>query len=194
MEKKYVLLKPTTVINGAQCHRIQAVRDFADIRKGTIGGYVETEENLSHEGNCWIYDNAAACGKSRVHGDAIIYDEAIIADNALVSGSAKVHDEALVKENASVLGQAELQGMSTVGGSAIVCGRCLICDESVVSGDTVLADCLLVQGSAALSEGVYSHGVITENGKKEEWKGPFVDDDHINKAVFGAIDAPDKEK
>ena len=38
--------------------RVKALRDFADIRKGDVGGFVDGEHNLSHEGNCWIYDCA----------------------------------------------------------------------------------------------------------------------------------------
>jgi hypothetical protein len=50
MKKKYELIKSD--IPGL--YRIKAVRDFSDVKKGDIGGYVESEDNLSHEGDCWV--------------------------------------------------------------------------------------------------------------------------------------------
>ena len=31
-----------------------------DVHQGDLGGFVESERNLSQEGSCWIYDNALA--------------------------------------------------------------------------------------------------------------------------------------
>ncbi len=31
---------------------IKALKDFADIKTGTLGGFIEKEDNFSHEGNC----------------------------------------------------------------------------------------------------------------------------------------------
>ena len=39
-----------------------ACKDFGNIKKGDFGGYVESEKNLSHEGNCWVYDGAKVYG------------------------------------------------------------------------------------------------------------------------------------
>ena len=42
MEKKYKLLKNDTVtVIGRTLYRIEALRDFANVRKGDKGGYVE---------------------------------------------------------------------------------------------------------------------------------------------------------
>ena len=59
MEKKYRLLENDTItVSGRTLYRIEALRDFADVRIGDRGGYVESEKNLSHEGDCWVYDDA----------------------------------------------------------------------------------------------------------------------------------------
>ncbi|MBB4077294.1 hypothetical protein GGR08_001625, partial [Bartonella fuyuanensis] len=31
----------------------QALKDFDDIKAGDLGGFIEKEVNLSHDGNCW---------------------------------------------------------------------------------------------------------------------------------------------
>lgn len=58
--------------NSSTLHRIVALRDFGDVRKGDIGGWIENENNLSHDDDCWVYDNAEVCGEARVYGDAVI--------------------------------------------------------------------------------------------------------------------------
>ena len=47
--------------------RIVATRDFGSVKAGDIGGWIEKESNLSHEGNCWVYDNGAVYGNGRVY-------------------------------------------------------------------------------------------------------------------------------
>lgn len=84
-DTKYILLKNDTIkVNGHTLYRIQAVKDFSDVKKGDIGGYIESEENLSHENDCWVYDDA------KVYGNAEVYGSASITENAEVYGDAKV--------------------------------------------------------------------------------------------------------
>lgn len=71
MEKKYRLLEnDTKKVNGRTLYRIEALKDFAGVKKGDKGGYVEKEENLSHKGNCWVYGNARVFGYAEVSGYA----------------------------------------------------------------------------------------------------------------------------
>ena len=65
-------------------YRITALRDFGTIKKGTIGGKVEGPDNLSHEGNCWVYGNA------RVSGNAVVSGNAQVSGDAWVSGDNRV--------------------------------------------------------------------------------------------------------
>ena len=58
MNKKYELTDETIIYNGRKLYRIRALKDFANIKKGDLGGYIESEYNLSQNGNGWIYDNA----------------------------------------------------------------------------------------------------------------------------------------
>ena len=111
--KKYKLLPKSE--NGL--HRIEALRDFSDVKKGDIGGYVESESNLSHLGNAWIYDDTRVYGNARVSGDAEVYGD------ARVFGSAKVYGDARVFGNAEVYGDARVFGSARVFGFAIVSGN-----------------------------------------------------------------------
>lgn len=49
--KKYRLTDESLVLcYGKKLYRIEALKDFGDIRKGEKGGFVESEDNLSQEG------------------------------------------------------------------------------------------------------------------------------------------------
>ena len=50
--------------------RIKALRDFGNVAKGDIGGWIEGEKNLSHEGNAWVSGYACVFGDAWVSGDA----------------------------------------------------------------------------------------------------------------------------
>lgn len=50
MDKKYELTNETMRHLGRTLYRIRALRDFRHIKAGESGGWIEKEENLSHEG------------------------------------------------------------------------------------------------------------------------------------------------
>ena len=81
MEKKYILTEETKEVGGHILHRIQAVRDFGGVQKGDLGGWVESEENLSHDGDCWISSNGEVFGDGWVSGDGEVYDNGRIFGN-----------------------------------------------------------------------------------------------------------------
>ena len=70
--KKYRLTEETTKVGNRTLYRIQALRDFGNVTKGDIGGYIESEKNLSQDGNAWVYGNARVYGDARVYGNADI--------------------------------------------------------------------------------------------------------------------------
>ena len=59
-----------TNIFGTKLFRIKALIEFGNVKAGELGGFVEKEENLNHEGNAWVYGNARVCGDARVYGNA----------------------------------------------------------------------------------------------------------------------------
>jgi len=88
--KKYELTNETLEWNGCTLHRIRALRDFGDVRTGDLGGWVESEHNLSHEGNCWLYDDAKAYDGAWLAGEAKAYDSAELIDHAHAFGNARL--------------------------------------------------------------------------------------------------------
>ena len=124
MEKKYRLLENDTITVGNRTlYRIEALRDFADVEKGDKGGYVESEDNLSHDGNCWVYGNARVCGDAWVYGDARVYGNAWVYGDARVYGNVRVYGDARVSGNVRVSGDACVSGNACVYGNAHVSGN-----------------------------------------------------------------------
>ena len=89
MEKKYELIPS----DKEGLYRIKALKDFGNVKKSDIGGYVESENNLSQLGDCWIYDNAVVVGNAKVCDNAEVSGNARIWGNAEVSGDAIISSD-----------------------------------------------------------------------------------------------------
>ena len=88
-QKKYELLKNDTITapNGKTLYRIKALIDFGVVLAGSLGGYIEKEDNLTHTGNAWVYGDARVYGNARVSGDARVYGDAQVSGDTRVSGN-----------------------------------------------------------------------------------------------------------
>ena len=105
--KKYELTSEfVTNASGEKLFRIKALVAFGNVEKGELGGFVENENNLSHNGNAWVTDNAWVTGNARVTDNACVTDNARVTDNACVTGNARVTGNAWVTDNACVTGNA----------------------------------------------------------------------------------------
>ena len=62
--KKFELTSDFITFLGKKLFRIRALIEFGDVKAGELGGYVEKEENLDHDGNAWVYGNAQVCGNA----------------------------------------------------------------------------------------------------------------------------------
>lgn len=104
--KKFELVENLTLYhNGGLLYRIRALKNFGDVKKGDIGGWVESEKNLSQKGLCWIYDDAKVSDKARVSENAHIMDLAVVDSNACVYGTAGVCDLSHITDYATVRGK-----------------------------------------------------------------------------------------
>jgi hypothetical protein len=56
--KKYEFTDETIDFCGRKLTRIRAVIDFGSVKAGNLGGFIEKESNLSHDGNAWVSGNA----------------------------------------------------------------------------------------------------------------------------------------
>ena len=125
--KKYELTDETKVFKGVELHRIKALESFGNVKKGELGGWIESEKNLSQCGDAWVgghatvFGNAVVCENATVYGDAEVGGKAEVGGDAWVGGDATVSDNAWVDDNATVSGNATVRGNAWVSGNARVC-------------------------------------------------------------------------
>lgn len=147
--KKYKLTDETIIHQGKKLYRIEALKDFSGVRKGNLGGYVESEHNLSHNGDCWIAnsalvfdgasvsgnacvcDYAIVCGTSSIEQNAIVYGHAFIRDsyvldNSAVSDYAKLDNCVTVSEDSTIEGHVEIVNGIEIGNGTYLKGKCKI--------------------------------------------------------------------
>lgn len=142
MGKKYKLTDETINLNGVTLYRIEALKYFGEIKKGDKGGFIESENNLAHEGDAWVSDNA------HVYGDACVFNNAHVYGNAFVSGYAQVYGDAFVYGNAWLYDNTRVCGYARVADNARVYGDANVCDDSSVFGSACVYDNAHVYGDA----------------------------------------------
>ena len=164
--KKYELVKSDSIVhNGRTLYRIRALKDFWTspvqmVSEGDLGGYIESENNLSQEGYCWIYDNAKVYGNAKVYDNAGIYgkakicdysqvyESAIVSDSTFICGHAKIYGNAKIYESAVVTGKAQIYNNAQVHGFAVVCGKAKICNFAQIYDSACVSDEAEVCGSS----------------------------------------------
>lgn len=134
-------------------HRIRSlVKVDERVPAGTLGGFIQSEGNLSQEGRCWIYDHAICCEDAEVNEDAGLFDGAMARGSALVTGNACLYDRAVaegnccirsgeIKEDARVAGDAVINESVIDGLAPLIAGQCSIYGE--VRGLFVIKDNVL---------------------------------------------------
>lgn len=177
--KKYKLdLTDSKIVNGKTVYRIIAIKDIIIDKKivvkvGDKGGYVESENNLSHEGNCWIYDkavvfdnaklydNAVMYDNSKMYENAVMYDDTILFDNVVVYGEAELSDEVCVYDNVKIYGNSIISGFVKIYDNAEIYGYAKIKDFVRIYDNAKICDKAYVLGRTK----VCKNAVISEEQK-----------------------------
>lgn len=148
--KKYELLNiATKLTNGTVVRRIQALQDITNsegvtiARAGELGGWIESERNLSHSGGAWVSDTAVVSGRASVLEDAV------------VNGNARVSGEACITNQALVTGNAWVTGHTVVAGSAIVGDSSRVLEYAKVTQGARLYDTSVARGMSRVGGTVY---------------------------------------
>lgn len=177
-QKKYILLEDVTRLVGlTKVFRIRALRDFGDVKAGDLGGFIEKEENLSHEGGCWVggnatvldyakiyenaqaYGNAMICSYAKVYGNAQVYGNSMISGDAQVYGNARIRDFAMVFSNAQVYEDAQIFGEAWISGNAKVYGNAQVFDQADVRDNAI------VRANSKIFKSAVVHGDRTVTGE-----------------------------
>lgn len=165
--KKYGFTNETITCNGHKLHRIVALRNFAEIDIGELGGFIEGESNLSQDDDfSWIDINAKVYGDALVTDDARVYDYAEVYDNATichraqVAGCAKVFGSSFIWGDCLVDGRAHISGNARISGAALIMGSANISGETSISGDAAIGDNSVIKANTKITMGTYVDACI----------------------------------
>ena len=177
VEKKYeLLLDNTFTIGTITLYRIRALRDFGTVKKGDLGGFVQSEKNLSHEGTCWLHDFSKSYHSGLVEKDAQIHHKAEVRNFAIATDFATMWDYSALEGNSVLGGHAKTKNWSTVGDDsrvteyaiitqhAITGGRARVGGNVLVGGYVHIRGQAKVDGNGTISGGIYIHGNSTISG------------------------------
>ena len=139
---KFKLTDECITFSNRKLYRIEALKDFSDVKKGEKGGFVENERNLSQENNCWIYDDA------KVFDNASVFENATVSENACIKDNASVFGNAIVSGNAKIYGYAKIYGISLIYENAIVCENAKVYEfAKVYSNAEIFSDATVISDS-----------------------------------------------
>lgn len=168
-QRKYILTEESKMIEisagEVEVFRILADRDFGTIKEGTYGGFVQSEDNLSHEGDCWIYDDAivfedaAVYRNAKIQNTAHVFGRATITDDAIIRDMAAVKDEAVIEGHAIISGYATVQDSASVAEFAQVRDWAVIANETRITGKVIITQSAIVRGSPWLT----GHVIVEDN-------------------------------
>ena len=145
MAKNWKIRKDLSIeVCGHTLFRIECTQDFKEIKAGTLGGFIEKEENL--DGDAWVSDDAQVYGNAQVSGDARVYGNAQVSGDARVSGKAQVYGNAWVFDDARVYGNAWVCGNAWVFDDAQVYGNAWVCGDAQVYGNAQVSGDARVYG------------------------------------------------
>lgn len=157
MNKKYILTDETRLVEGRTLHRIKALAGFdagfLKVKAGELGGWIQSEENLSHEGTAWVFDDACIMDSGKIVNSAKVYETAIVRDKAVVAGTAVVCEHALIRDTAVVFGHALVGGNAIVGGTSGVFGNAHVDGHAYIRGDAKVYEDAVVTGGTTVITG-----------------------------------------
>lgn len=141
VQRKYDFAGETKEFSGHTLHRIRAVRDIETpqgiVKSGCLGGWVESEKNLSHDGGAWVGE------------EAMVYGNALVDENASARWFSQVCDDAIITGNAMLIG------------SARIFGRACVMDNVEVYWDNQFC------GDTMVSDAVYDHGIVMHTPERD---------------------------
>lgn len=170
-DKKYELVPETvTEFYSKSMYRIRALKDFSDVKKGQFGGYVESEENLSQLGNCWIYDNSIVGLGSRV------IHNAVVKGNSTVIGYSEIKDNAIIDDSSHIDNSSIISDQSKVIRSFITNGSAVAL-KSVVRNSLVEQSSMVIDSAIGpdvrIKNGADIRFNVSDNGDYVVYKAPM---------------------
>ena len=100
---KIVVDKSRIYNSKVKVYRIEAIKNFSDVKKGDKGGYVSDLSSIGQSGKSWVYDDAIVSGPARVTANATVHGNSHIMSNVRLRGDAQIKDMIIQNDKKSDL-------------------------------------------------------------------------------------------
>lgn len=178
---KEVILTSKKYINNRLVIKEHILKQIIRLSDGLIGGYIESEENLSHSGTCFVYDNAMLCGNVIVTDNASVFGNAFLQGDVLLSGKSKVYENALlignikIGKSTSIYGYAfiysankteeyiNIYGYIQIYNNAVIYDRVNIEGSVSIFGNSFVATNTTLKGRISIGDKVIVYGSYIED-------------------------------
>ena len=100
---KIVVDKSRIYNSKVKAYRIEAIKNFSDVKKGDKGGYVSDLSSIGQSGKSWVYDDAIVSGNARITADATVRGNSHIMSNVRLRGDAQIKDMIIQNDKKSDL-------------------------------------------------------------------------------------------
>lgn len=184
---KYALTKNTKTYSTKKLHQIVALESFGKVNKGDLGGWIESEANLSQDGLCWIEQNVLVFGDGRVLDNAYISGDVIVngivknyvsieSINTHIRSGAIIEDDVMLRNSSGfisgkVSGAVLVEGYCNIDSWAEITDSVYLINSNIfggkISGETILDSCT-VYGDSVIGKNAYVNKCITFHSAKLE--------------------------
>lgn len=110
MSKYILLLDDKRILFGRTLYRIKYLRDCGWATADDLGGYIESEDNFSHDDESWIGERACVFDGAIVKENAKVYGTSWVYQNSTIKGNSSVFDYAIVRKSSVVMGNSKVFG------------------------------------------------------------------------------------
>jgi len=175
--RKYRFTGQTKSWRSAKSQKSVELSQIRRISDGAPGGWIESEENLSHGGDCWIGPNVMVSGGATItdyaeleghvpvtgwaeisgsakisgHGKPVsIFDHAFISDYAVVTDGTILSDRVRILD-ASEVHSSTISNNAVISGFAVIKDNCHVFGDSVITGYSRLESHVIVVGNSRVS-------------------------------------------
>ena len=118
--RKYELTNISMEFGIKTLYRIRALKDFSDVKVGDLGGWVQSEDNLSQKGECWIYDEAKCMDNARMYDNSKMFDNTEMFDDSAMYEYSVMNGYSIIFGNSEMYGDSEMHDHSRMYGDSIL--------------------------------------------------------------------------
>ena len=218
-DKKYKLIRvgkmPLHAFpkESAKFYQLQALRDIPEhgVKAGDKGGYVTRKDSLSHEGSCWVADEAQVIGKVFISDNAYLGDRAGVrkffrisqdydSSPVYIRGNAKITGKAFVESRNYKTGQSKnakvVEDNAQIFGSAFVRNAIKICDDVKIYGNSIMEDVIVISGTSEVFGDVEISAKCGITGNSKVFDHARLDEEVevVNSVIAGSTHLMKKQK